>query len=231
MAAGSLLETTQNTRDLGGHKTVDGKVTIANRIYRSDRQEYPSERDIRFLLENGITTIIDLRIEDDVLEKPSGFQNREGFYYHNIPIVEGSDIPESVEAVPKSYMAIATLEENMPKLWETMANAPAGVMFNCSAGKDRSGTVTVILLMLCGVVEEEIVADYMLTKENNLERFELIRQNHPEIDMNIVIPRESFIQDFMKLFKERFGNVDGYFKYLGINDIIKTKLYKKMMEG
>ena len=71
----------------------------------------------------------------------------------------------------------------------------------------------------------------MLTKENNLERFELIRQNHPEIDMNIVIPRESFIQDFMKLFKERFGNVDGYFKYLGINDIIKTKLYKKMMEG
>ena len=225
----SLLQTTQNTRDLGAHATVDGKVTVCNRIYRSDRQEYPSQKDIDFLLARKITTIIDLRTQADTAVKPSGFANLEGFRYFNIPIEEGSTIPESADAVPGSYLRIACAE-NMRKVFEAIAQAESGVMFNCAAGKDRSGVVAAILLMLCGVQEVEIIADYMLSKEANRERFELLKIKHPEIDMNIVIPRESFMRDFLRLFSERFGTVRNYFAALGLTEDLIARIYGKLLE-
>ena len=225
----SLLETTLNTRDLGGHRTADGKYTVCDRIYRSDRQDHPSQRDLAFLLERGITTIVDLRTEEDIAAKPSGFQHREGFTYIQIPIPEGSGIPESVEAVPGSYLAIAC-SAHMPEVFRTLARAERGVMFNCSAGKDRSGVVTAILLMLCGVSDDEIATDYMLSKENNKPRFALIRERFPEVDMNIVIPRESFMRDFLCLFRGRFGSVKDYFASIGVPEADGLRLRRKLLE-
>ncbi len=39
---------------------------------------------------------------------------------------------------------------------------------------------------------EDIVYDYMLTRECNRKRFELIHQNYHEVDMGIVIPDEIY---------------------------------------
>ena len=46
----SLLETTLNTRDLGGYRSDDDKTYLNYcRILRSDVQNYPSNRDIKYL--------------------------------------------------------------------------------------------------------------------------------------------------------------------------------------
>ena len=101
---GSLLETTLNTRDLGGYQSeLSGKRLKSWSILRSDVQNYPSDNDISLLKKHNILTVIDMRGEKDVLRKPSGFLDREGFAYINIPIDEGSSIPESVDAVSESY--------------------------------------------------------------------------------------------------------------------------------
>ena len=163
MSAKSLLETTYNTRDLGGHRTADGRITLFDRIYRSDRQENPSSNDIDTLISKSINTIIDLRTDWEIEQKPSGFAGLEGFDYHNYSVLEGSGIPDAVEAVPGSYIDIAC-EKNMKAVFETIAGSEGGVMYNCAAGKDRTGVVTAILLMLCGVPDDEIIADYMVTK-------------------------------------------------------------------
>ena len=229
MKAASLLKTTRNTRDLGGHPAAGGRVTVPDRIWRSDRQENPDPEDIALLRSKGITTIIDMRTEEDNLTKPSFFRSLEGFIFLNYPIIEGDTIPESVEAVPGSYINIAC-SENMPRILKAIADADTGVMYNCAAGKDRTGVVTAILLMLCGVSDEEITADYMLTKECNRERFELLRKRRPDLDMNIVIPRESYIRDFMDLFRERFGSVDGYFACIGLSEETKQKLLARLLD-
>ncbi len=229
MKAASLLKTTRNTRDLGGHPAAGGRITVPDRIWRSDRQENPDPEDIALLRSKGITTIIDMRTEEDNLTKPSFFRSLEGFTFLNYPIIEGDTIPESVEAVPGSYMNIAC-SENMPRILKAIADADTGVMYNCAAGKDRTGVVTAILLMLCGVSDEEITADYMLTKECNRERFDLLRKRRPDLDMNIVIPRESYIRDFMDLFRERFGSVDGYFACIGLSEETKQKLLARLLD-
>ena len=50
----SLLETTLNTRDLGGKPTKNGLITIYNRIYRSDYNNGlpPNQHDINLLISN-----------------------------------------------------------------------------------------------------------------------------------------------------------------------------------
>lgn len=226
----SLLETTLNTRDLGGYMTdLPGIETQWNRVYRSDRQGHPSERDIDFLKDRGITTIIDMRGIEDVKKGPSGFERLEGFTYLNYPIDEGSGVPESVEAVPGSYMDIAHAK-NIGRIFDAIANVSSGVMINCSAGKDRTGVVSALLLMICGVSREDIIFDYMITKACNKERFKRVQEKFPGIDINIVIPRESFMGDFLDLFCQKYKNPEAYFAAIGADPATVGKIRGKMME-
>ena len=226
----SLLETTLNTRDLGGYVTSSADVkTKYHKVYRSDVQIAPSQRDIDYLKENNITTMIDMRGKQDVEEKPSGFAGREGFTYLHFPIEEGSCVPESVAAVPGSYMDIAHAK-NIAEVFKAIANAKEGVMFNCSAGKDRTGVVSALLLSLCGVSREDIVSDYMITKECNKQRFQLIRENLPGSDINIVIPRESYMNDLLNWLYDRYGSIEKYFDAIGIDSSVRDAIKRKLTE-
>ena len=223
----SLLETTLNTRDLGDYKTRDGIELQKDKFIRSDRQAYPSEKDLEYLKNHKITTIIDMRTPDDCLDKPSAFLKLGDFSYYNYPIQEGSQVPESVEAVPESYMKIAS-SPALKDIFNKMAEVETGVMYNCAAGKDRTGVVTAIILMLCDVKEEDIIYDYMLTKEYNKERFKMAAIHHPDLDINIIIPRESYIRDFMRLFIKKYGSVEGYFESIGVSKENVERIKKKL---
>lgn len=222
----SLLQTTQNTRDLGGYLTKDGRMTKWNSLIRSDVQCWPSEEDFAFLKQRGITTVIDMRTEKDTARRPSGFADAEGIRYLHCPISEGSGIPESAEAVPKTYLSIACAG-NMPQVFRAIAHAEGGVMFNCSAGKDRTGVVSALLLAHAGVSDEDIIENYVLTREYGKERLALLHRNFPDIDMNIVIPQETFMREFLKRFRERFQNTDRYFTTLGLNGQEIARITKK----
>ena len=225
----SLLETTLNTRDLGGHKTNDGKITIFNRIYRSDYGEKsPSERDIQLLFSNKIKTIIDMRLLQKSNQNKSFFEYLKYFKYYNIPIEEGSQIPKSINDVPKSYIEIAC-SKNIKNILEIIANSENGVLLNCSAGKDRTGVVTAIIFMLCGVNKDEIIKDYMISKECLKEKLIEIKNKNPDIDINIITPHESYISDFIDLFFKRFGNINNYLDWIGLSDKDRIKIKNKLL--
>lgn len=211
----SLLETTLNTRELGGYRTRQGNMTKFHRLLRSDEQKQLSRGDIAYLSERQITTIIDMRTKKVTSHLPSPFANRTVFAYHNIPIEEGSGVPESMEAVPASYMKIAG-SSNMRQVYQCIAQAPRGVLFHCSAGKDRSGVVSAILLLLADVRDKDIIENYMMTKEYNAKRFALARKNYPDLDINIIIPREEFILRFLQLFREKYGDAETYMRSIGV---------------
>lgn len=223
----SLLETTQNTRDLGGYHKADGMYTRRFSVIRSDVQNYPSVNDIEFLKAKKITTIIDLRGEKDIVRKPSGFVNVQGFRYHNFQIDEGSGVPDNFEAVPLSYINIAEAKA-MPDVFKCIANAPEGVMFNCTAGKDRTGVIAAILLCHVGVSDTDIIENYVVTKEYGRERLELVHKNFPELDMRIIIPCEYFMKEFLRLFREKYGDTATYFKNLGLTEIEIDMIRKKL---
>ena len=226
----SLLSCSLNTRELGGIRTADGGITRNNVYWRSDVPSDPSAEDIEKLRAANITTIIDMRTDAEAAKAPCGLADIGGFRYLRFPILEGSGVPESLEAVPYSYMTIA-LAENMPGVMRSIAEAPDGAIFHCTAGKDRTGVVSAIILLICGADREAIVSDYVVSREYNHKRLEAFLASHPDVDRNIVLANEKSMNGFIDLFTARFGTVESYFEHIGLTAehvrMIRNKLTQR----
>lgn len=226
----SILESTANTRDLGMYR-IQGtkKYTASNRIYRSDCCVTLSQRDRELLLSRGITTIIDLRSVAEAEAKPSTFAGDNGFHYLQFPIVDGMTVPESLAKVPISYMKIAHAE-GMKDMFKSIANAESGVLFQCTAGKDRTGVVSALLLSLAGVSDEDIVNDYVISRELNRDRLQTFLKKHPEIDKEIVLANEKSMTGFLEMFRAQYNSVEQYLLDLGLTEMEITKLKDKLVK-
>ncbi len=212
----SLLETTDNTRELGGIPLANGKFTAFDRVWRSDAPKNPSQADIDKLISHNITTAIDLRGDPESEGAPHGLCGNPGFTYVRAPIPEGAGIPESVAAVADVYDVILS-SPSMPIVLHTIASAKGGVIFNCTAGKDRTGCVSMLLLLANGADDEAIVHNYLLSREYLVRRFRIVHEKHPTVDMNIVIPQEVTIRAVLRRFRQKYGSAQNYFASIGLN--------------
>lgn len=225
----SLLETTENTRELGGYRMQSGKLTKWNSLIRSELVGNPSEKDLQYLRSNNITTVIDLRSAADVSNKTSGLWNKEGFTYYNLPVEEGSEMPASVEAVPISYMEIAGAK-SMKAIYQCIANAGSGILFHCTAGKDRTGVLSAILLMYVGVSDGDIIENYVLSKDYGKRRLEIFKERFPDKDAAIVTPCAYYMEDFLRLFREKYQNAENYLRNIGLSDENLIRISSKMCD-
>ncbi len=82
----------------------------------------------------------------------------------------------------------------MDKITDTIMNAKSNVMYFCGAGKDRTGVVSAIILKKLGYSDQVIVDDYMKTKDNLMGFLTSYVKEHPEVDINILIPNEKNIK-------------------------------------
>lgn len=180
---GSLLKSTLNTRVL----PVGGM-----RYIRSDVPLCLTEEEVQWLLNNNISTLVDLRSTEELERKPCSLQNRAGFTYYHLPVAGGGDTPKSREHLHKVYQGM--VDEQMDIILETILSTTSNVMYFCTAGKDRTGVVSALLLKRLGVSEDVIVEDYMKSKENLLDMLITYVKNHPEVDIDIIIPQEENIR-------------------------------------
>ena len=118
--------------------------------------------------------------------------------------------------------------EAMAEALRLIATTEHGVWFNCSAGKDRTGVLTAILLRLCGVSKSDIVFDYLITKKCNYERLMQFHEKFPDIDINIVIPCEAFMEGFFELMSAKYGTVQNYCESMGIGEELQRAIVRKM---
>ena len=179
----SLLQSTLNTRAL---------PTGDLRYIRSDYPGKLTTSEVQWLLQNNVTTIIDLREEKEYQVKPCILESEPGFIYYHLPVTGGGDTPKSPEDVATTYLGMP--DEQMDKIISTILEAKTNVLFFCGAGKDRTGVVSAILLKRLGYSDQEIIKDYMKTKDNLIGFLTSYVKSHPEVDINIIIPKEENIK-------------------------------------
>ena len=173
----SLLKSTRNTRWL---------PTGTFRYIRSDAPVNLTENEIQWLLDNNITAIVDLRSEEEAAEKPCQLRNMEGFKYYDLPVTGGSGIPRSLEQLYTVYLQM--VDKQMEKIIDTILNSGSNVMYFCTAGKDRTGVVSALLLKRLGFDDEIIINDYMESKDNLTDMLTTYAKEHPEADIEIITP-------------------------------------------
>lgn len=226
----SLLSATTNTRDLGGYPTASGDISVRNRIWRSDAPIVWQPSDAKVLIEHNMRTIIDLRTDGEIERHPCAYSRGNGFDYRHFPIAAGSVPPPALEDVPASYLQIAIQKETADAL-RTIAEAETGVLFCCTAGKDRTGVVSAILLLSCGVNREIVIDDYAVSREYNKERLEKYLSEHPEVDRRIVLANEISMARFIDLFFARFESVESFFVQAGLSLEHLQRIRRKLLEG
>ena len=213
-----LENSIENMRDIGGYKNNLGYRLGLGKLIRSNLPQNLSDEDVDIIKEMGIDTIIDLRTCEEIETKKSVFEDDNSFKVYHIGIDVGKEIPKSEELVSKSYISMLTLREKMKMIFEIVGNHDK-VLYFCDAGKDRTGVVTALLLKLLGVSEEDIIEDYIATKEYMKENLIKYANSNEDI-LNIITPKRVYMERFLREFKEKYKSVEKYLEFIGIEEEI-----------
>ena len=168
------------------------------RFIRSDVPTVITEEEKMWLIENNITTIIDLRTDKERLRKVCPLETDERFAYCVMPVTGGDIVPKTVNDVSASY--INMVDEHLYKTIDFIFESKSNVLYFCNAGKDRTGVVSAILLYKSGKTIDYIVDDYMKSKENLMDVLISFASQNPEIDINVITPNECYIKEFLEWF-------------------------------
>ena len=109
------------------------------------------------------------------------------------------------------------------------------MLYHCTAGKDRTGTFSAILLTMLGVPRAVVMEDYLLTNEyiatpGSIEAM-LARGVSRESAMTTLGVDRIYLDSMFQAIDKEFGSFDEYRrKALGISDANLTALQAKLLE-
>ena len=237
------LDGPSNFRDLGGLPIAAGGATRFGLVYRADRLCTLSDADLRRLEAAGIRHVFDLRSEAEVAEFPDRLPA--GADYVMLPMTsdrtfQARTIYERiVDGEIKSY-GEADMVAGYLRMLQNFGSSLARIVrqvgrgeptvIHCTAGKDRTGVASMLLLDLAGVAAEDVVADYALSSE---------RRPSPQKDQTEARSLVPMLEDYgldpagfaplwearpavmsatLEGLHDRWGGAAGYLAAAGMND-------------
>lgn len=163
------LENIKNARDLGGVPTLDNKSTKWHEYFRSASLDDVKDSDIKYLKDLNISTIIDLRRENEIdFESETHKKITENFDYHHISLSPDREFrKEEIEKIISGKVSVGESYRNLidhyaavREIVKVLANAEGSALYHCQEGKDRTGIVSMIIMGLADVPRGDIIADY-----------------------------------------------------------------------
>ena len=176
------LEGGRNFRDLGGYATLDGRRVKWGRLFRSGTMEGLTDADYDYLSAIGIRVVCDFRSDAEREAEPTNWRADPAVDYQAWDDPEGGGAvgPDLGELLARPDTAAAQvfawmrdryphyLTDYRAAYSDTLHRLAAGELplaFNCSAGKDRTGTAAALILSALGVPREVVVQDYVLSEQ------------------------------------------------------------------
>lgn len=187
-----LFQSTLNTRPI---------LESSLKFIRSDVPTNVSEKEKTWLLSHNVTTIIDLRTDEERARKQCPLIMDDRFSYSVFTLTGGDSVPRHTDDVAKSY--ISMVDGKFDDLIDFLLKANTNVLYFCNAGKDRTGVVSAVLLHKLGKPLEYIVDDYLKSKLYLAPLLHDFAQQNPDIDINVITPRKRYIEEFLNWYISR----------------------------
>ncbi|MCG6910626.1 MAG: tyrosine-protein phosphatase [Deltaproteobacteria bacterium] len=226
------LEKTYNFRDIGGYRTKDNRRMRWGMIYRSANLSQLTDNDHLLLKRIGIRLVCDFRTREEAQAQPDRLPQDESMQYLHMPIAHGKfDPAEALDSIKKGDISWLTDDfmtnnylkqvDRFPGLWKQfferlMDNNQRPLLFHCTAGKDRTGVCTALIMLTAGVPEPVVIADHQLSNTYNAEVIGRIEQEIKKCGIDpekmrsyLTAPREA-IEAVLERLRTRYGSAEEY---------------------
>lgn len=243
-----------NFRDVGGLTTKDGKTVKWGSVFRSDNISGLTASDLRKMADMGIGMDIDFRQDHEIQADPDALPADGSIEYINLAMGDTSakggmatfmqklnevgDQPEKIEQVIMGFYTQIPLAfaDKYKTYFQILAEEEDGVMFHCSAGKDRTGIASALLLYTLGVDMEDIKNEYALSNyyryETNLAFGDKMAQYgiSPEVAPLLMGVKPEYMDAIFGAIAQSYGSVDNYLETaLGVDAEMKSLLRAKYL--
>ncbi len=227
------LENAYNVRDLGGYAAAGGKKVRWNVFYRSGDLNSLSDKDVAELRRRDIKTVVDFRSEEERERQPHRLPETVQQVLL-LPISPGNVLDFEMNTVDDADKGMQILyryivKEATPeytRFFQVLAD-PANVplLFNCSAGKDRTGIAAALLLSALGVDREAVLADYLLSAVCLKDKYQSQMDEYPEAAPFFTV-RKEYLEAAFDEIDSRYGGMETYLReQLGVDAARLRDLY------
>ena len=239
-----------NARELGGWYTPEG-LTQYGVFLRTEVPSEITEEDAAFLRGYGVTMDIDLRGGQELESMPDKLRDAPWCEYvhlsmFNQEVARGAGLDKGKDAAAKSaappkdfswgalYARMADDHKDWVRgVFEALGRSTGIAMFHCTTGKDRTGIVSALLLGLCGVADEDIIADYCVSQVYLGWIYDRMKANLPPSSAEQQDPFFSTSPKNMEMLlshlHENYGGIPGYLRACGVSDELAARLKNRLL--
>ncbi|BCX05462.1 MAG: hypothetical protein KatS3mg053_3400 [Candidatus Roseilinea sp.] len=233
-----------NVRDLGGLGTHDGRATRWGALVRMDNPGHLTDAGVRALLDYGVKTVIDLRYPAEIARYPHLAEalnsERDRVTLHHIPLLDEDNRTEEDILFARSRdewhaYVLDRRGETIAEVMRAIAHAvPGAVVLHCTAGKDRTGIISALLLDLVGVVRDDIARDYAVSEEwlrpRTQQWLEPLDEAQRAFALSLMRTAPEYVQFALRYVDERYGGTRAYLQSVGLSPNDLNALRQRLIE-
>ena len=240
------MEGAVNFRDIGGYATSDGREVVKNRIFRAADISKLTDGDMEKMAERHIYTVIDFRGTKESAAAPD----------RSLPGTDYTLCPAGSENLPTSKDMVEMLKDKdfllsmygapsmqyygdrYRPLFRKLLDLPeteAGLLYHCTAGRDRTGMATALVLYTLRVPMEMIEADFVASNiylaSRNKDMYRAIVEasglSASDIEERMKL-RPELLRSFFGAIRDSYGSVENFLeKELGVGAQEQALLIQK----
>jgi len=239
-----------NFRDIGGYTTKDGHHVRWAKLYRSADLSKLTDSDLGLLSNLKIAYDIDLRGTQESQKAPdrmvpnmhyqlcpAGSENLDGMM-RGIAMLKN---PKQADSLMVAFYAnTAPLKGRYQPLFNSLLDLPQeeSLLFHCSAGKDRTGMGTALILYALGVpyhtiMEDFLASNYYRKAENEKMMKMMVGTYHlnAEVARSMMGVKKEYLDATFASIKKQYGSVDAFLKNeIGLDDAKMKTLKEKFLQ-
>lgn len=212
-----LLAFLPASKDIGGLLTPSG-VTKKKVFFRSGALRVSSDEELDSLLSVGIHHVIDLRSEGTKKREPDPTKDDKRFTYRSFFLSAGESLPLNKEDNLRLYLNMFHAKDELLVVLLEIEKLGKGTLIHCSAGKDRTGVIITLLLLIVGASLDDINQEYLFPFDDLSSHLEHLEERKMKVVLAYYTKDPTFMIEVLKMLKEEFGSWNNYFHFLGLKD-------------
>ncbi|HEX7781508.1 MAG TPA: tyrosine-protein phosphatase [Sphingobium sp.] len=238
------LEHGSNFRDIGGYPAAGGKHVRWGLIYRSGASAMLTDADVQQVQALGLKQLVDLRSSEERVLAPTRIDGvpYTAVGYSMAAVLKPAGGSGEIKNGGAMYRNFPTfLAPQLRIVFADLLSQKGAIAYNCSAGQDRTGFVTAIILSALGTPRDIIIQDYHLSTKYRRPANEMPKINlaaHPNDPAAALFARyqddprgmvaqplkeadgTAFLSSAFDEIDKRWGSVDGYLEQeIGLNKV------------